>query len=192
MSEWRPFYPSPGIRSREEFGDLLVSRGLTGTAVEVGTHEGKFAQTLLRSWPGRLFCVDPWVTLDDYKNDCINDRDREVDYRTAMDRLEPYRDRVTVVRKLSERAHHQFANNSLDFVYLDGNHNREHFAEDIYRWHGKVRQGGVFAGHDWNGDWIDHVQPVLRAFCHEINRPAYIVLGDAASWYMIKGESIIS
>lgn len=191
MSEWRPFYPSPGITSREQFGELLVLRGLTGKAVEVGTDEGLFAETLLKSWPGHLYCVDPWATLDDYKDDCINARDRDADFKTAMNRLAPYLYRVIVLRKLSEEAYQEFENESLDFVYLDANHNREHFEQDIQRWYGKVRQGGVFAGHDWNGDWLDHVQPVVRAFCEKINRPAYIVLGDAASWYMIKGESLI-
>ena len=90
MSEWKPFYPSPGIKSREQFGELLVLRKLTGVAVEIGTHEGLFAETLLKSWPGHLFCVDPWRTLDDYQKDAINARDRDADYQTAMARLAPY------------------------------------------------------------------------------------------------------
>ncbi len=42
-----------------------------------------------------------------------------------------------------------FEDNSLDFVYIDGDHNFKHISEDIYEWTKKVRSGGIVSGHDY-------------------------------------------
>ena len=43
----------------------------------------------------------------------------------------------------------EFANNSVDFVYLDGDHQYEPVKSEIEAWYPKVRVGGILAGHDY-------------------------------------------
>ena len=42
-----------------------------------------------------------------------------------------------------------FNDNSLDFVFIDGNHTFEYVVEDIAQWSKKVKVGGIVSGHDY-------------------------------------------
>lgn len=46
-----------------------------------------------------------------------------------------------------------FQDNSLDFVFIDANHEYEAVKLDIETWLPKVKVGGVLAGHDHSPDW---------------------------------------
>lgn len=43
-----------------------------------------------------------------------------------------------------------YEDNSLDFVFIDGDHRRENVLSDLNAWWPKVRPGGVLAGHDFD------------------------------------------
>ena len=183
-----PWLPSPTIIRREQFGDLLNLRGLRGPAVEIGTHLGQFAEKILERWEGGpLWCVDPWQqNMPDY-HDCVNERDRAADYREAMGRLERFGDRAKVLRTTSRQAAALFPAASLDFVYIDGNHDRKYLHQDIFElWHPRLRVGGVLAGHDLDGYWAEHTQPCIRELVQKTAEPVFFVTGDAASWYQVK------
>ena len=51
----------------------------------------------------------------------------------------------------SEQASNLFADNSLDFVYIDGNHKYEYVLQDLNLWYPKVKQGGYLMGDDYLG-----------------------------------------
>ena len=42
-----------------------------------------------------------------------------------------------------------FADESLDFVYIDAAHDYKSVKDDIGEWDKKVRKGGIVAGHDY-------------------------------------------
>ena len=74
----------------------------------------------------------------------------------------------------------EFADNSLDFVYLDGNHNFTHIAEDIHHWLRKVKPGGILSGHDYvkHKPGIDtHVYQVVNAYTDAYFIKPWFVLG---------------
>jgi len=183
------FINSPGIVRREDFGTLLNLRGLDGVAVEIGTHLGEFAAALLSQWKGkRLVCVDPWVAdIPGYTGqDSIALRNRSADLEECKARLAPYGSRVEYLRMLSDEAAPLFDSESIDFVYIDGNHQYESVIQDLHLWYAKVRSGGIFAGHDWASDWIHTVQRAVREFSKEFNLTVFLVSGDAWSWYAVK------
>ena len=60
-----------------------------------------------------------------------------------------------------------FDDNSLDFVYIDGNHDFLNVTQDINAWFKKVRPGGILAGHDYvryPSRKFNHVQKVVNAY----------------------------
>lgn len=187
---------SPVIVKRESFGHLLNTMGLTGDAVEIGTHLGHFASSLLDQWPGHLTCIDPYITnLEDY-HDVLDGMDREEHFREASNRLSPFRRRVRFLRYLSSEVVDLFKNNSLNFVYVDANHAQKYVIQDCLMYWPKVKKGGVFAGHDISGRWTDQIKPVVDLISSVTGLDYYIVpgdgasdlnpLGDCASWYFIK------
>ena len=79
-----------------------------------------------------------------------------------------------------------FENESLDFVYIDGDHNFRHTAEDVYEWSKKVRKGGAVAGHDyWNTP--PYAQNVVCQV--EAVVDAYAKLFEIKNWYIFKRDN---
>lgn len=187
--------PSPDVQRRWQFGRLLESRGLTGAAVEIGTHLAHFSQQLLRNWSGKLYCVDPYGDATDYE-DHISERDRNSDFEVAQLILGAFHGRATLYRCTSAEAVNLFHPPGemhlrtpwLDFVYLDGNHRGDYVRQDISLWWPKIKPGGILAGHDFNGEWEHQVRPAVEAFLVREGLKGWTVPGDAMSWYVEKPE----
>lgn len=138
------------ITHRRHFGGLLNNLGLTGQAVEVGVNHAANAAQFLSVWKGRcLHLVDPWRQLAGYR-DVLNEGDRERDLHAALRNLRPHDGRYALWRMLSGEAARHFADQSLDYVYIDADHSQAGCAADIAVWWPKVRLGGILAGHDYH------------------------------------------
>lgn len=174
---------------RDQFGELLNRRGLTGEAVEVGTFQGEFALALLECWEGKkLWCVDPYQNdLPDYPaEDPVNDYDLEAVHVEVLNTFARFGDRWELLRMLSVEAAPRFADAAVDFVYIDANHTLPYVTRDIAIWWPKLRPGGILAGHDWSNYWADQVGPAVAEFACREKRAVHVVDGIADSWYVFK------
>lgn len=133
--------------SREGLYKHFAEKGLKEGA-EVGVWAGENARNMFAIIPNlKLYLVDPyreyshaqriWRVLDRVKG-------------TAHRRLK--RDNVTFLEMLSEQAAVKVPDNSLDFVYIDGNHAYDFVMLDIIVWNPKVKKGGIISGHDYHND----------------------------------------
>ena len=115
--------------------------------VEVGTKAGRNAEHICMSMPGvDLTVVDPWMGYGDDRRYQEPEK-HEGFYEEACKRLAPYK--VKVVRAKSMDAVGDFALESLDFVYIDGNHCFDYVMEDLIAWSRRVKSGGIVSGHDY-------------------------------------------
>lgn len=58
-------------------------------------------------------------------------------------------DKISVIKSCSWEAASLFEDNSLDFVFVDADHQYESVRKDIMAWYPKIRKGGIIAGHDY-------------------------------------------
>ena len=135
------------MRNRAElakhFGELGFKIGC-----EVGVCDGTYSLVMEQSIPGvKLYGVDPYITYQRY-NDYRRQNSLSKAHEHAIEKLKPYPTYEFVV-KTSVEAVKQFADGSLDFVFIDGNHTYDFVKEDITLWTPKVRSGGIVAGHDF-------------------------------------------
>lgn len=132
---------------RGELVRLLARMGVT-TGAEIGVWEGKFSEDLCSGIRGlHLYAVDPWAPYPEYR-ERKNDRRRlDEAYRQTRDRLSRFN--ATVLRMTSIDAAKTIQDRSLDFIFIDGNHEASHVEADLCLWTPKVRVGGVIAGHDY-------------------------------------------
>ena len=137
---------SPYEHDRRVLPHVLKERGLLGVGVEVGVCEGIFSEFILQNWPGELYLVDPWKALPDYHDAPY---DHEANYEKTLGRMQSFPTRHHICRTTSVVASRQFNDESLDFVYLDGNHSYEAVRQDLRAWYPKVRKGGMLAGDDY-------------------------------------------
>jgi len=155
--------------------------------VEVGVAEGFYAEILCCANPGvKLYCVDAWQKYADYR-DYISSSILDGFYEEAKVRLAPYD--CTLIRKFSMEAVQNFEPNSLDFVYIDGNHTLKYVVEDITEWSKRVRPGGIISGHDFrksNTSYTAHVVQSVQAYTDAYRISPWFVLGSKGS---VKGET---
>lgn len=71
----------------------------------------------------------------------------------------------------SVRAARIFADGSLDFVFIDGNHTRESVMEDCAAWWPKIKVGGVMSGHDYDVHFNEVVSAVNEFFGRPVPHP---------------------
>ena len=131
-------------RQRDDLGSFLNRLGLLGEGAEIGSAYGAFARQILKQWNGRmLHMIDPWVAHSDYSENYDF-----MDWYQQCLNLEREDDRVVLHKAFSNDALSRFDDESLDWVYLDGNHSYEGITCDM-QWHFKVKRGGIVAGHDY-------------------------------------------
>ena len=136
---------------RNAFPAYVASKGFSGTIVEVGVAEGKYAEQLLAVWPFKYIGVDRWCHIDGYV-DVMNgpDAEHEQRYQEALAIIAAAGPRATLLRMDSLAAAATFADQSLDMVYIDADHSLEGCCADIHAWYPKVKKGGgIIAGHDY-------------------------------------------
>ena len=136
------------MENREElakhFAELKFNKG-----AEIGTERGYFAKTLLDANPKlKLSCIDAWSVYKGYRD---HTRQNKLDryYAETKELLSQFSPRVELIRGWSMDAVKEFEDESLDFVYIDANHDFQHATNDIAEWSRKVRKGGIVSGHDY-------------------------------------------
>ena len=146
---------------------------------EIGVASGLHAETLCNHNSNlHLYCVDAWTRWPgyiDYTGGRLQTFKKE-----ALERLEPYH--CTIIEKLSMEAVKEFADGSLDFVYIDGAHDFQSVVNDVCEWTKKVRPGGIIYGHDFkrstNPRVTQHVKDAIPAYCYSHRINPWFVLGE--------------
>jgi hypothetical protein len=154
-------------RRDEVRGRLLESLPKGGVVAEIGVWEGDFSQRILDiCQPRELHLIDPWKYMPEFSNtgfgkkknaDAMGQKYHAVVARFAAD------PRVKVHRATSQTALAGMADGSLDWVYIDGNHNEPFIGNDIALCLQKVKADGVIAGDDYNWMADELGAPVKRA-----------------------------
>jgi hypothetical protein len=134
---------------------LLNQHCPTGKGVEIGVFKGEFSKQVLSAWNGTLYLIDPWRELDPGSyNDASNHANHADAYEQAMNNIRGFEHRAIMIRALSHEVADLFADESLDYVYIDGNHAYDYVKLDLEKWYPKLKKGGILAGHDYIGmDW---------------------------------------
>lgn len=161
-----------------------------GRGVEVGVERAIFSKMICTRNPETfLFLVDPWKAYKEYR-DHVTQSKLDNFYQVTKERMQGLNHEI--IRKFSMDALDDFQDNSLDFVYIDANHDYQHCVEDITGWYKKVKTGGIVAGHDYiRRKGQDHLYAVKKAvddFVEVFNIPKLFIYkgDDSPSWMFYK------
>lgn len=143
--------------------------------VEVGCWKGRsaafMAVEIARSEkPITFYCVDHWQGSDEPEHK--KDPELPKIYEIFRKNLEPFPN-VIPMRMQSLHAAKVFADESLDFVFIDASHDYQSVRRDIAAWLPKLKPEGMIAGDDWT--WLGVRKAVSE------NLPDGVVFGNV--WY---------
>lgn len=127
---------------------LDLAKLFTGTGVEIGVAEGYYSSKVMElGQVHQIYGVDPYLPHQGYR-----DYTRETTFNRlsskAHARLDKYLN-YEFIEEFSLEAAQQFDDESLDFVYIDGDHSYQAVMDDIEAWLPKVKPGGILAGDDY-------------------------------------------
>jgi hypothetical protein len=115
---------------------------------EIGVLEGDFSSYICKTLPdAKIYSIDPWSFYPTHKN-FRKQRDHDRAYERAQRILHVYPNN-TIIKKWSVDAAKDFEDESLDFVFIDGDHEFQAITNDIAVWLKKIRKGGIISGHDY-------------------------------------------
>lgn len=171
---------------REDLTHLFKELGFK-RGVEIGVRGGEYSEMICLNNPGvEVFGIDPYEPHEGYHD--IQRRSTFNKYWVeAQLRLSKFPN-YAFIKEYSETALKVFKDNSLDFVYIDGDHSFYQVAFDIEFWSKKVRPGGIICGDDYfkhRGHSNIDVYQVVNAYTDaKVIRP-WFVLGRNAE---VEGE----
>lgn len=176
--------PYKGWRHTSTRADLLKIYAALGytKGAEIGVAEGQFSEQMLQAVPNlHLLSVDPWQAYARISQGLCDWR-----MRKAMERLGQYPG-STVLRATSLEASRTVEDGSLDYVYIDGDHQFDSIMMDLILWGPKVRKGGMISGHDYYEFYQAGVVTAVRAYVQAHNVFAWYITWDKeASWLWVK------
>jgi predicted O-methyltransferase YrrM len=127
----------------------MVNEFPTGSVfVEVGSWKGRSAAYMCVEIANsgksiEFYCVDHWL-YPDYPHIRL--------YNEFLSNLQPVGEYFHALKLESIQAARLFEDNSIDFVFIDADHDYNAVKADILAWYPKVKKGGIIAGHDYVPD----------------------------------------
>lgn len=151
---------------------------------EIGAWKGDFTKLILqKTQPEKIYIIDPYKYVESYEAAWyggVSGSQEKMDevFKSVQIRFENelHSGQLEIVRDDSTQALDQFENESLDWVYIDGNHMYEYVKQDLEKSLLKVKNGGYITGDDYNlvGWWEDGVTKAVDEFVN--NRSSEIEL----------------
>jgi hypothetical protein len=123
-------------------------QGATNKAVEIGAYSGEGTEVLAKYFK-EVLAVDPWLNGYDINDVASQQCPMKFVFEAFQNRTKPLGN-VSFLRSKSLDALSSVGDESLDLIYVDGDHRYEAVVADIKGWKPKLRKGGVMAGHDWS------------------------------------------
>ena len=144
--------------------------------IEIGCAFGGHLEKILSTTNiEKLYGVDPYAFYSNYEkeNDALCMKQDILDYicNFVKINLSYYNNRFELIRDYSANSANLFYDNSLDFVYIDGNHSYEYVNKDLTLWWPKIKSGGMLCGHDYNHSCIPQVTQCVDNFFKQLGKP---------------------
>lgn len=172
------------VSGRDIFQQIKDKENPVG--IEIGVDEGATSWYFLTHHPTlRLYGIDPYQAYQDwYPGGYLSDSSVNRAKRIMEQRLAPYTSRWTHYRMTSDQAVEKFADESCDFIFIDGLHEYDQVLKDCKNYYPKIKKGGVFAGHDYGV--IEGVRRAVNEFAVSVGRNELAHFQDSDAWFWIK------
>lgn len=160
--------------------------------VEVGVQRGLYSEVIARENPQmKVYGVDPWTT---FKTCDASEERRRTESHASQDMCDAFYEETKqrmakygnyeIIKEYSVDAVKRFEDESIDFVYIDANHQYEFVMDDIKEWSKKIRKGGIISGHDYyrisDPRALMHVKEAVDTYVAENNIKPLIIWGVKA------------
>lgn len=170
------------VKYRQEI--VLKSKKM-GVGVELGVAEGVMSERIMN-----LRHLSFLYSIDMYAGDRGHNDEQ---YKRALKRLQPHKERNSIIRLKFDIALNLFPDNYFDFIYIDGYaHTGEEDGQTLHQWYPKLKSGGVFSGDDYHHDWpkviheVNNFVSINKLKLHLVECSEELQYCKYPTWYTIK------
>ena len=138
--------------SRQEIWHQFLEAQRTRSMAEIGVWKGDFAADILSaiSHLETYFMIDPWANLPDWNKPFnVEPEIFESIYQEMLDKTDFVTQKRQILRGRTKEVVHHIPDESLDFVYVDGDHTLRGITIDLITIWPKIRKGGFLGGDDF-------------------------------------------
>jgi predicted O-methyltransferase YrrM len=163
----------------KELGNSLIG-------CEIGVCHGFTTEYFLRNLPNisKIFAVDSYPSFVDWDGTRLTQERQEETKQRCIERLSKFEDRVSFVFESSATFSQKLKDESLDFIFIDGDHSYEATLKDCESYWSKVKFGGIFAGHDIN---LPSVHKAVDDFISSMERDDLkLNFVENNAWFLIR------
>jgi predicted O-methyltransferase YrrM len=146
----------------QKFYDFISQKNYE-TLVEVGVWKGHSISYLAnKNKSSKIWAVDLFedTTDDYYQNESLKTQIPFIYEIYNMNLIKSnVRNNIIDIKGDSYESANKFTDESIDFVFIDANHEYDKVVSDIDVWYKKIKYGGIISGHDY-GAWPGVTQAV--------------------------------
>lgn len=159
------------IKTRNDLPKLMALKreGKSGNErmIELGVASGNYLFSVADEFKEAIG-VDKW-------NDHHDKEEMEkVKEKAVIFNRKNVNSQVSIINSSFSDAADQFDECYFDFIYIDGYaHGAQEKGTTFLEWWGKLKRGGVMAGHDYHLNWPLNMK-YINLFCKAVNREIYI------------------
>lgn len=158
--------------------------------IEIGSYMGE--STLMFASSGlfnQIYAIDPFVIDEEFSNDTLRKDKKYTGYDSfdisifvekEFKTNTRYFDNITLVKEYSFNCADSFVNNTVDFIYLDGEHTYEALKQDLELFLPKLKVGGVISGHDY---YPERWPGAVKAVNETLGNPDFVF--NDTSWIKV-------
>ncbi len=149
---------------RWEVINIFITQFNWKIGVEVGVNEGENIFEIAKNNSKlKIYGVDPYKIQKEniLYNEEYTDKSLNIISRKMLKEAFRYPN-LEIIVDTSFNASKQFDKESIDFVFIDGDHSYGSVKDDIKYWEPKVKENGLIMGHDYN--WGDVARAVGEMF----------------------------
>jgi len=164
--------------------DHIVTLGNDIVGCEIGICKGHTLRYLLDGAPNikQVYAIDPYLPYQDWSS--YNDKDQMDRWDAESTKvLQDYSHKITWLRTKSDQASKLINDESLDWIFIDGDHSYNGVLTDCKNYYKKVKSKRLFSGHDWQ---LPEVNQAVKDFRNEFNIVTEIQFCAHGVWFWYK------
>jgi hypothetical protein len=157
-----------GFNSKRQIIVDNISPGSIG--LEIGVWQGEFSEYLYKAVsPKKMYGIDPWVFVpvkpDSWYGGALAKSQEDMDrlYESTKKRLSIFDD-YTLIRDYSYNITDYVSPQSIDWVYIDGDHDHIPVLKDLLNSYTLIKPGGVITGDDCEQDATNPIYKAVQKF----------------------------
>ena len=130
----------------------------------------------------KIYAVDNYPTFVDWDGTRVTAERQQETKERCFKRLSPFIDKVSFIYDMSEKFALSLEDDSLDFLFIDGDHSYDATLKDMQMYWPKVKSGGLFAGHDAN---LSSVDAAIKEFFKD-KKVERVQVVENNAWFIFK------